>query len=118
MDFNSAYTSDVDVYEADCLLLCLDGSLIQGSEDDLDSIANQLYSTNSVDDLNRILLNTFNEYGMYPSVCIVITKFDKMSPELRNRQILCSLIEKCFPRLFSSYSGRILTICPVSLGKE
>lgn len=120
VDFNSAYSFDTEVYEADCLFLCLDGGLIQGSMDDLDGVVNQLYNSNGVYDLNRILLNTFNEYGMYPSVCIVITKYDKVSQELRNRQALCSIIEKCFPRLFSGdgYSGRMITICPVSLGKE
>ena len=120
VDFNSAYTFETETYEADCLFLCLDGSLIRGRMNEIDGVVNRLYSTNSVYDLNRILLNTFNEYGMYPSVCVVITKYDKVSQELRNRQALFSIVEKCFPGLFSGdgYSGRMLTICPVSLGKE
>ena len=53
-------------------------------------------------------------------MCILITKYDAVSPELQNMDLIPKFVNPCFPDLFHEENGkdRIVTICSVSLGKD
>lgn len=108
--------------DADALLICVDGELFQGIEDDVDDIIYQLQNDCGGYELNHALMTAQREKqeqgGDLPPVCIMITKFDKVSPDLMNPEILEEqIIKQAFPILFDSEKAKV-AICPVSLGRE
>lgn len=134
---------------ATCLLLCVDGEALQGEELDLDEVRTlldkisddnreEVYSQiGRLEFIKDIIDNIFNERGGmelchalqqaesryengFPPVCIMVTKYDKVSPELRDMEIITNIMQESFPVLFHEGNGhtRMVTICPVTLGKE
>ena len=61
-----------------------------------------------------------NEEKAYPPVCVLITKYDVVSLEFQDMELLTLFVKYCFPILFSKNNDNkhIVTICPVSLGKD
>lgn len=107
---------------ASCLLLCIDGKVIQGTEEDIDDIVNDIYMDRGGMAMNNALAQAAdNEKNGLPPVCVLITKYDKVSPELRNIDILTDIVKQTFPVLFHDEGAgktRMVTICPVTLGKD
>lgn len=109
---------------ADCLLLCVDGMAFQGTEDDIENIVDSIYYDKGGLELCNALQQAEAKYeDGFPPVCIMVTKYDEVSPELRKSEIMTDIIQKSFPLLFNENTmavgkHRIVTICPVSLGKE
>lgn len=106
---------------ATCLLLCVDGTAIQGTEDNIDDIVDSIYNDKGGLELCNALQQAERKYeNGFPPVCILITKYDEVSPELRNMELLTEIMKESFPILFHEGNGksRMVTICPVTLGKE
>lgn len=107
---------------AHCLLLCVDGEGIQGSVDELDLLVENLTMDWGCFDLNNAVGHAEKVNENFPPICIMITKYDKISPELRNMDTISAIIKRCFPILFhpsgTSGNNRMVTICPVTLGKD
>lgn len=105
---------------ANCLFVCVDGRLVQGDEDELDDIADDFYNESGMDICNALQRAEEKSGAAFPPVCILITKYDEVSPELQNTDLITQFVKKCFPILFHKGSGkdRMVTICPVSLGKD
>ena len=107
---------------ATCLLLCVDGSQIQGDMSDIEDIIDTIYNDAGGMDLCNILQQAErrNEGG-FPPVCVMVTKYDKVSEELRNIETITEILVNCFPVLFTegdTGKNRVVTICPVTLGKD
>lgn len=106
---------------ATCLLLCVDGKAIQGSEPDVADIVDNIYNELGGLELCNALQQAERRYeNGFPPICIMVTKYDEVSPELRNMDIITSIVKGSFPILFHDGNGhnRMVTICPVTLGKE
>lgn len=105
---------------ANCLFVCVDGSLLQGDEDELDDIADDFYNESGMDLCNALMRAEQKSGEAFPPVCILITKYDAVSPELQNMDLITKFVKACFPTLFRQGNGkdRMVTICPVSLGKD
>ena len=107
---------------ADSLLLCVDGEGIQGDPEDLDNLADDLIDFWNCMDLNNALAQAAVATEVFPPVCIMITKYDKVDPAFRQGEILTELMKKIFPILFRKKDingkNRLVTICPVTLGKD
>ncbi len=103
-----------------CLFVCVDGSLLQGDEDELEDIADEFYSQSGMDLCNALMRAEQKSGEAFPPVCILITKYDAVSPELQNMDLITKFVKTCFPALFREGNGkdRMVTICPVSLGKD
>ena len=105
---------------ATCLIVCVDGSLLQGDAEDLEDIADDFYHGFGIDFCNALMRAEQKSGEELPPVCILITKYDAVSPELQNMDLITKFVKSCFPVLFCEENGkdRIVTICPVSLGKD
>lgn len=106
---------------ATCILLCVDGKAIQGSESDIADIVDDIYSRLGGLELCNALQQAERKYeNGFPPVCIMVTKYDEVSPELRDMRIITSIMRESFPILFHEGNGhsRMVTICPVTLGRE
>lgn len=106
--------------DADALLICVDGELFQGTEDDVEEIIDRLQNDCGGLALNNVLMNAQEKKEKQgdnlPPVCIMITKYDKVSEDLT--EILEEqIIKQAFPILFDSEKAKV-AICPVSLGRE
>lgn len=105
---------------ADCLFVCVDGELLQGTEDELDDIAADFYNESGMDLCYALQRAEKENKETFPPVCILITKYDAVPEELRTMEIMIRFVQKCFPILFhpGKGKGRMVTICPVTLGKD
>lgn len=104
--------------DTSCLLLCVDGELIQGTGDDIEDIIGDINMASGMA-LNSALLQAANKNGSLPPVCVVVTKYDKVSPELRSEDSMTEIIRGVFPNLFhAGNGGTMVMICPVSLGAD
>ncbi len=106
---------------ATCILLCVDGKAFKGGEDDIDDIVDEIYNNRGGLELCNALQQAERRYeNGFPPVCIMITKYDEVSPALRNMEILTDIMKQSFPVLFHEGNGhsRMVTICPVTLGKD
>ena len=105
---------------ANCLFVCVDGSLLQGDAEDLEDIADDFYNESGMDLCNALMRAEQKSGEAFPPVCILITKYDAVSPELQNMDLITKFVKSCFPALFRKGNGkdRMVTICPVSLGKD
>ena len=105
---------------ASCLFVCVDGSLLQGDESELEDIADEFYNDSGMDLCNALRRAEQKSGEAFPPVCILITKYDAVSPELQNMKVISKFVQSCFPDLFHKGNGkdRMVTICPVSLGKD
>lgn len=103
----------------DCLFVCVDGGFLQGNKDDLDNITDDFYSAYGAD-LCNALLCVAEKSDVFPPVCILITKYDAVSPKLQDSETIKDFVKACIPILFYQGGGmdRVVTICPVSLGKD
>ena len=69
---------------ATCLLLCVDGKALQGTEEDIDDIVDEIYNDRGGLELcNAIMQAERQNENVFPPVCIMITKYDEVSEELR-----------------------------------
>ncbi len=108
--------------DSNALLICVDGEALQGEEFDIPNIVYSLQHDRGGLELNHALMQAQSrkqaDDSSLPPVCIMITKYDKVSESLRNKEILeDQIIKQLFPALFDSEDA-IVAICPVSLGKE
>ena len=107
--------------DADCLFICVDGSLLkEGTPEDIDDLVYDFIQESGADLCNALNhAAVVNENGL-PPICILITKYDEVSPALRNLESIKEFAKKCFNPLFAEGQGakRMVTICPVTLGKE
>ena len=101
----------------DFLFVCVDGSLLQGNEDALEDIADDFHNKSGCDIRNALMCVSLKSDEAFPPVCILITKYDAVSPALRKQEPLQEILQLIFPELFQQKSG-IVAICPVSLGKN
>ena len=126
VDYPGEYVSDVndgfiDLLDgANCLFVCVDGSLLQGDKDELEDIADDFYNHSGMDLCNALMRAEKKSGEAFPPVCILLTKYDAVSPELQDSEVIKDFLKACFPVLFREGKGksRMVTICPVSLGKD
>ena len=70
-------------------------------------------------ELNSALLQAANLNKRLPPICVIITKYDMVSPELRNKETIAEIIRGVFPNLFNAgNAGTMVMMCPVSLGAD
>ena len=105
---------------ATCLIVCVDGSILQGDAEELEDIADDFYHDFGIDFCNALMRAEQKSGEALPPACILITKYDAVSPELRREDLLTKLVKSCFPLLFCEGNGKdnMVTICPVSLGRD
>lgn len=107
---------------ANCLFICVDGEVIQGDEGDIDEIVETLINDRGGFELNYALSQASEKNkDDLPPICIMVTKYDKVSPALRNKEAIRNIVGQVFTELFSPNSGgatRMVTVCPVTLGKN
>lgn len=112
--------------DAHCLLLCLDGQGIGESAQDLEPdeieyLAEDMNERWGGLELNHALQDAERMNQSFPAVCVMITKYDKIPESFRNLETMTEVVKHCFPILFNVAQGgstRLVTICPVSLGKD
>lgn len=106
--------------DTSCLLVCVDGSLMQGTAADVEDIIDDIRN-DCGREVNNALLQAANINGGLPPVCVIITKYDMVSQELKNEACVEEIIQGVFSSLFTQVDGKAQTevmICPVSLGKD
>lgn len=108
--------------EADCLFLCISGEHMQGCKEDIDTIVDIILQDGGGLELNSVLAQAAQvKDDKLPSICIMITQYDRVSAELRNQDALYRIASGVFPLIFSRDSGgiqRFAAICPVTLGED
>lgn len=102
------------IKNTDVLFLCIDGESIKGDINDLDNLAKNLWYNWDCGSLNNALAWVAEKNEYLPPICLMITKYDKLDSEFHDREVLSKLLQKVFPVLFSG----VVTICPVTLGKD
>lgn len=116
----------VSMKNAHCLLLCVDGEGIAEAADiygpdETDDLAADLTDRWGCFELNHALASASKQNDSFPAVCVMISKYDKIPNAFRNMETMTEMVKKCFPTLFNDGQGgnsRLVTICPVSLGKD
>jgi GTPase SAR1 family protein len=98
-----------------CLLLCVSGAYLS------DSVTPFTVRDVKSDRMNQFIQQVISNKRKHTSdhpfpIVIVITKYDLCNH--RDKQEVIEDIKKLFPALFTSDSGWLVMICPVSLGKE
>lgn len=102
--------------DTDCLFLCIDGAAF--IEDD---VASNISVEKGGFETNYVLERAASINEELPNTCIIITKYDKVPESKRNNKYLTDVVTEVFPNLFNKNDNgynRIVTICPVTLGKE
>ena len=87
----------------------------------LKDIAADFYTQSGMEICNALThAVSSDEKKAYPPVCILLTKYDAVSPEFQDMTLISQFAKYCFPTLFNKGSGkgRMVMICPVSLGKD
>ena len=112
--------------DAHCLFLCVDGEGLEKSGEyfdpkDIDDLADDLIDSWGSLTLSHALAAAERVNQSFPAVCVMITKYDKVPEKFRSMNTMMGVIRRCFPILFNSGIegvNRVVTICPVSLGKD
>lgn len=117
-DYEQYQTIKNSIKNSSCLFICVDGSLLVGDDTDekIDNIK---------DECSAIINPFFSEYlkenEMLPPTAILITKYDKCKDDTSSEE-LCTIMEECFSPFFIKSNNtnvkRLITIIPVSLGKD
>lgn len=105
--------------DTSCLLVCVDGGLMQGGEEDIGDIIGDIKIDCGLE-LNNALLQAADVNGGLPPVCVVITKYDLVSPALSTAKCQERIVKGVFGSLFRAGLKADIecTVCPVSLGRE
>lgn len=111
-------------YGSDCIMICLDGSVLEHVTGSTQEIADYWYEQDGFGgDIDNFMRNYLRlNKGKLPFVCFVITKMDTMDPNLLKSTTLDRIIQRTFPDWFEGRTrngGHIVAVCPISaLGYE
>lgn len=93
-----------------CILFCIDGKSIYGNIGDIPKIIDEIWNPA----LMQFFSHYTDDYAQLPPVCIIVTKYDSVSPALKNIESITDIVKNVFPYLFQEHAG-IVSICPVTL---
>lgn len=107
-------------HNMNCLFVCINGSLLQSDKENLEEVADNFNNRFGADLCNVLLHTEAKNTNAITPVCVLITKYDEVSPKLQDMSIITKFVKRCLPTLFQKNgdADRMVAVCPVSLGED